>query len=82
MALYALGSESESRPGYVVMPDPGRGGGGGVARSRPATAGPYANAFLPSIPAQCLFRPGMKPVLNRIFPAGVFRGTAPENARS
>ena len=38
--LYGLGSESESLPGYVVMPDPG----GTIEAGQPV----YANGFLPA----------------------------------
>src|SRR5882724_9368977 len=61
--LYGLGSESESLPGYVVMPDPG----GTIEAGQPV----YANAFLPSIYQPSVFRAGKKPVLNLDLPAGV-----------
>ncbi len=61
--LYGLGSESESLPGYVVMPDPG----GTIEAGQPV----YSNAFLPSIYQPNVFRAGRKPVLNLDLPAGV-----------
>ena len=61
--LYGLGSESESLPGYVVMPDPG----GTIEAGQPV----YANGFLPSVYQPNVFRAGMKPVLNLELPAGV-----------
>ena len=61
--LYGLGSESESRPGYVVMPDPG----GTIEAGQPV----YSNAFLPSIYQPNVFRAGKKPVLNLDLPAGI-----------
>ena len=61
--LYGLGSESESLPGYVVMPDPG----GTIEAGQPV----YANAFLPSAYQPNIFRAGKKPVLNLEMPAGI-----------
>jgi hypothetical protein len=62
-ALYGLGSESDSLPGYVVMPDPG----GTIEAGQPV----YANAFLPSVYQPSVFRAGKKPVLNLALPQGV-----------
>jgi len=61
--LYGLGSESQSLPGYVVMPDPG----GTIEAGQPV----YANAFLPAVFQPNVFRAGKKPVLNLELPAGV-----------
>src|SRR5215469_13165991 len=61
--LYGLGSESESLPGYVVMPDPG----GTIEAGQPV----YSNGFLPSVYQPNVFRAGRKPVLNLELPAGV-----------
>ena len=61
--LYGLGSESQSLPGYVVMPDPG----GTIEAGQPV----YANGFLPSVYQPNVFRAGPKPVLNLELPAGV-----------
>ena len=69
--LYGLGSESESLPGYVVMPDPG----GTIEAGQPV----YANGFLPSVYQPSVFRAGKKPVLNLELPAG-FPGAAEEDA--
>jgi hypothetical protein len=62
-ALYGLGSESESLPGYVVMPDPY----GTIEAGQPV----YANAFLPAVYQPNVFRGGAKPVLNLELPEGV-----------
>ena len=61
--MYGLGSESESLPGYVVMPDPG----GTIEAGQPV----YSNAFLPSIYQPNVFRAGKKPVLNLDMPPGL-----------
>ena len=61
--LYGLGSESDSLPGYVVMPDPG----GTIEAGQPV----YANAFLPAAYQPNVFRAGAKPVLNLDMPAGI-----------
>jgi hypothetical protein len=63
---YGLGSESESLPGYVVMPDPK----GALEAGFPM----YSNGFLPASFQPTLFRPGNKPVLNLDLPAGVSLG--------
>jgi hypothetical protein len=63
---YGLGSESESLPGYVVMPDPK----GALEAGLPM----YSNGFLPASFQPTLFRPGNKPVLNLDLPAGVSLG--------
>ncbi len=60
---YGLGSESDSLPSYVVMPDPA----GALEAGQPM----YANGFLPAVYQPTLFRPGGKPVLNLDLPAGV-----------
>ena len=61
--VYGLGSESESLPGYVVMPDPG----GTIEAGQPV----YANGFLPSVYQPSALRAGEKPVLNLDLPGGV-----------
>src|SRR5216683_3786465 len=61
--IYGLGSESDSLPGYVVMPDPG----GTIEAGQPV----YANAFLPSVYQPNIFRAGKKPVLNLELPEGI-----------
>src|SRR5215471_11076996 len=60
--IYGLGSESESLPGYVVMPDP--------LGALEAGAPMYSNGFLPSVYQPTIFRPGDKPVLNLEMPKG------------
>ena len=60
---YGLGSESDSMPSYVVMPDPHGAQEGG----QPI----YANGFLPSIHQPTMFRTGKRPVLNLDLPPGV-----------
>ena len=62
-ALYGLGSESQSLPGYVVMPDPY----GTIEAGQPV----YSNAFLPAVFQPNVFRGGPKPVLNLELPEGV-----------
>src|SRR5207249_2016972 len=60
--IYGLGSESESLPAYVVMPDPK----GALEAGQPM----YTNGFLPAVYQPTMFRPGGKPVLNLGLPAG------------
>ncbi len=62
-ALYGLGSESDSLPAYVVMPDPK----GALEAGQPM----YAHGFLPSVYQPTMFRPGDRPVLNLDPPAGI-----------
>jgi hypothetical protein len=62
-AIYGLGSESQSLPGYVVMPDPG----GTIEAGQPV----YTNGFLPAKFQPNVFRAGPKPVLNLELPPGV-----------
>ena len=61
--LYGLGSESDSLPGYIVMPDPS----GVLPGGNPM----YRNGFLPAIYQPTIFRPGKRPVLNLDLPEGV-----------
>jgi Protein of unknown function (DUF1501) len=61
--MFGLGSESQSLPGYVVMPDPG----GTIEAGQPV----YANGFLPSLYQPSVFRAGSKPVLNLDLPSGI-----------
>src|SRR5579862_2195476 len=60
---YGLGSESESMPAYVVMPDPH----GAQEAGQPL----YSNGFLPAVYQPTMFRPGARPVLNLNLPPGV-----------
>jgi hypothetical protein len=62
-ALYGLGSECDSLPAYVVMPDPD----GALEAGQPM----YMNGFLPAVYQPTLFRPGANPVRNLDLPAGV-----------
>jgi hypothetical protein len=61
--IYGLGSESESLPAYVVMPDPK----GALEAGQPM----YTQGFLPAVYQPTMFRPGPKPVLNLDLPQGV-----------
>ncbi len=61
--LYGLGSEAESVPSYVVMPDPD----GALEAGQPM----YMNGFLPAVYQPTTFRPGKNPVLNLELPKGV-----------
>ena len=61
--LYGLGSEAESLPSYVVMPDPD----GALEAGQPM----YMNGFLPASYQPTTFRPGDQPVLNLDLPKGV-----------
>ena len=47
---YGLGSESDSLPAYVVMPDPK----GALEAGQPM----YSNGFLPAVYQPTMFRPG------------------------
>lgn len=61
--VYGLGSEAESLPAYVVMPD---------SHGTPEAGLPmYGRGFLPSVFQPTLLRPGSKPVLNLDLPKGV-----------
>lgn len=64
--LYGLGSESQSLPSYVVMPDPK----GALEAGQPM----YMNGFLPSVYQPTMFRPGGRPVLNLDLPTHVEKG--------
>lgn len=61
--IYGLGSESESLPAYVVMPDPR----GALEAGQPM----YGNGFLPAIYQPTMTRPGARPVLNLDLPKGI-----------
>lgn len=61
--LYGLGSESQSLPGYVVMPDPH----GALEAGQPM----FMHGFLPAAYQPTMFRPGGQPVLNLNLPTGV-----------
>ncbi len=61
--VYGLGSEAESLPAYVVMPD--------SAGAQEAGVPMYKNGFLPAVYQPTMLRPGNKPVLNLDLPKGV-----------
>jgi hypothetical protein len=61
--IYGLGSESQSLPAYVVMPDPK----GALEAGQPM----YMHGFLPAVYQPTMFRPGQRPVLNLDLPAGI-----------
>jgi hypothetical protein len=61
--VYGLGSESQSLPAYVVMPDPG----GALEAGQPM----YTNGFLPAVYQPTMFRGGPRPVRNLDLPPGV-----------
>jgi len=61
--VYGLGSEAESLPAYVVMPDP--------AGAQEAGLPMYQHGFLPAVYQPTFLRPGSKPVLNLDLPGGV-----------
>jgi hypothetical protein len=61
--VYGLGSEAESLPAYVVMPD--------SAGAQEAGLPMYQHGFLPSVYQPTFLRPGSKPVLNLDLPKGV-----------
>ena len=61
--VYGLGSEAESMPSYVVMPDPD----GALEAGQPM----YMNGFLPAVYQPTTFRPGDQPVLNLDLPKNV-----------
>ncbi|MFN0051338.1 MAG: DUF1501 domain-containing protein [Planctomycetales bacterium] len=63
--LYGLGSESQSLPAYVVMPDPK----GALEAGQPM----YMHGFLPAVYQPTMFRPGARPVLNLDLPRHVDR---------
>lgn len=60
---YGLGSESDSLPSYVVMPDP--------MGAQPAGQPMYTQGYLPAVYQPTMFRPGDNPVLNLDLPEGV-----------
>jgi len=60
---YGLGSESQSLPAYVVMPDPD----GALEAGQPM----YMHGFLPAVYQPTMLRSGTKPVLSLDLPTGV-----------
>lgn len=63
--VYGLGSESDSLPAYVVMPD----GRGALEAGQPM----YANGFLPAVYQPTMLRSGERPLRNLDLPAGISR---------
>ncbi len=61
--VYGLGSEAESLPAYVVMPDQAGAPESGLPM--------YTHGFLPAVYQPTFLRPGAKPVLNLDLPKGV-----------
>ncbi|MGH9675351.1 MAG: DUF1501 domain-containing protein [Bryobacteraceae bacterium] len=61
--LYGLGSETDSLPSYVVMPDPD----GALEAGQPM----YMNGFLPAVYQPTMLRSGPKPILNLDLPQHV-----------
>jgi hypothetical protein len=61
--VYGLGTESQSLPGYVVMPDPN----GALEAGQPM----YGNGFLPAVYQPTELRGGARPVRNLDLPPGV-----------
>src|SRR5205814_10215924 len=61
--IYGLGSERDSLPAYVVLPDPH----GAQEAGQPM----YANGFLPAVYQPTMVRGGPKPLRNLDLPGGV-----------
>jgi Protein of unknown function (DUF1501) len=61
--IYGLGTESDSLPAYVVMPDPK----GALEAGQPM----YTHGFLPAVYQPTMLRPGAKPVLNLDLPKDI-----------
>ncbi|MEQ1829550.1 MAG: DUF1501 domain-containing protein [Pirellula sp.] len=62
-SVFGLGTESQSLPAYVVMPDPE----GALEAGQPM----YGNGFLPAAYQPTMLRPGENPVLNLDLPPSV-----------
>jgi hypothetical protein len=61
--IYGLGSESQSLPAYVVMPDPQ----GALEAGQPM----YTHGFLPAVYQPTMVRGGARPIRNLDLPPGV-----------
>jgi hypothetical protein len=61
--VYGLGTEGDSLPAYVVIPDPK----GALEAGQPM----YGNGFLPAVYQPTMMRSGSRPVLNLDLPRGV-----------
>lgn len=71
--VYGLGSESQSLPAYVAMPDPH----GALEAGQPM----YTNGFLPAVYQPTMLRSGSRPVRNLDLPAGVTPAQRRETVR-
>ncbi len=71
--VYGMGTESESLPAYVVMPDPD----GALEAGQPM----YTNGFLPAVYQPTMLRPGATPVRNLGLPTSVSRSERAETMR-
>jgi hypothetical protein len=71
--IYGLGSESDSLPAYVVIPDPK----GALEAGQPM----YLNGFLPAIYQPTMLRSGARPVLNLDMPKGISLDTRRETLK-
>ncbi len=63
--IYGLGSESDSLPSYVVMPDHH----GALEAGQPM----YTNGFLPAVYQPTMLRSGERPLRNLALPTGISR---------
>jgi hypothetical protein len=61
--VYGLGSESQSLPAYIVLPDPA----GALEGGQPM----YMNGFLPAVYQPTMLRGGPRPIRHLDLPAGV-----------
>jgi len=61
--VHGLGSENQSLPGYIVMPDPG----GALEAGQPM----YSNGFLPAVHQPTMLGSGPWPIRNLDLPSGV-----------
>jgi hypothetical protein len=71
--VYGMGTESESLPAYVVMPDPD----GALEAGQPM----YTNGFLPAVYQPTMLRPGATPVRNLGLPDRVSMNEREETMR-
>ena len=69
--VMGLGSESDSLPSYVVMPDPD----GALEAGQPM----YSNGFLPAVYQPTMFQAGPRPVRNLALPPDI---TAPQRQQT
>src|SRR5262249_50786858 len=71
--VYGLGSQSQSLPGYVVLPDPH----GALEAGQPM----YSNGFLPAVYQPTMLRSGPRPIRNLDLPPGVTREERQKTAK-